>query len=905
MPPVPDPSSPSLAVSAGESSRSRRRPAVALRSQTNESFTISCGVPDSSGGIFECDYDEYRPGELQMLPEDVYPPSPRIRSLASRSNGCGARVHSGVAMVRRSQSWIGSKDGIEPTVIPLDSVYFTSEAETALGLQNGGTSPCGCAAIGLGCAVCGNPLGAMNTYCRVHAMHRAPEDFVFLTSAVTAAPSTLPPIESDAAPIPEVYTVVPPPLPSWDDWVPSEIPPSPPSGSEVELLTPPRLPRFAELGFSNPPPAPPTPRLFAPSSSSPAVSPFGPPSLVPPSRQSLLPPSPQSLQPPHTGSLLPLPPLPSSPAYLPSPAAQAAFGRLRGTPAFRRSLNMPPPSSSSTSAPREQSSASAPHNPRRPLDMVAGLDDDTPRPHPPAPPGYMESINAMYRSHLRPPVERVPGAGASGAGTDASGSSASSTIASSGSTTVGNTSTSMMSAPLTTSASPSSISARIDARARIRASTLSGGTSSASRTPLPTAALPSAPPESPAAAALPPPRPHRRHTLRRPGSVERYFNPSASTSLLAESTPAADTGGTHRDVPAPPPTVRRPRHPDHDAAVREMFAAVGVDTNSSDSSDSSDGRTEIGEQRYSWARGSFRRPDVSAGGTTQPPFIPPLSPFVPRSAASPGNRVHELDAELDALGARVAVLDAAAADVRRQVESLSSSVHAARDGVVGTVQDSVGASSPDATSTVDVTATTDATDDPHTDLVVSTRLAIAAERERLIAMQTRMIALTNTSPDASASTPSSGPTPAATSTAEELRTLLQQQTALLARVSGLVSDMTARVGEIQGGVEGTARTLLVRAQEALERADAAAPGLLARTREVLVRADSNRWQRAEEHAWIGVPPEAPSSLLVAESRRERAWRAGLEQLTRPSAPPADAVPAPVEDKPRRRIFFER
>ncbi|KAJ7100320.1 hypothetical protein C8R43DRAFT_1141358 [Mycena crocata] len=43
------------------------------------------------------------------------------------------------------------------------------------------------------------------------------------------------------------------------------------------MLTPPRLPRFAGLSSSDHPPAPPTPPRFAPSPSSPAVSPFRPP----------------------------------------------------------------------------------------------------------------------------------------------------------------------------------------------------------------------------------------------------------------------------------------------------------------------------------------------------------------------------------------------------------------------------------------------------------------------------------------------------------------------------------------------------------------------------------------------------------------------------------------------------
>ncbi|KAJ6468231.1 hypothetical protein C8R45DRAFT_464547 [Mycena sanguinolenta] len=176
----------------------RRRPAVVLRPPT----AIFCGAP-LEGEECEFEYDEYRPGRVQILPiPEDYPPPSRQKSAAprkQRSNGCGARVHSAVymcTMPRRnsSQCWYeygygingngnGSRDeerGVAPTVVPLETHYFPVEMARELNIRDDSYEidldadgvECGCFVRGVGCAVCGNPLGAIQTYCAPHSHSR-------------------------------------------------------------------------------------------------------------------------------------------------------------------------------------------------------------------------------------------------------------------------------------------------------------------------------------------------------------------------------------------------------------------------------------------------------------------------------------------------------------------------------------------------------------------------------------------------------------------------------------------------------------------------------------------------------------------------------------------------------------
>ncbi|KAJ7440508.1 hypothetical protein B0H11DRAFT_543223 [Mycena galericulata] len=236
MPPRLDPNDPNddvvASISAGESSRLRRRPVVLL-SPTMDRVTIYCGAEDvlTSGDIFQSDYDEHRPWSVQILPEDPLPPPPRCKNSITRSNGCGAPVHYGARSVRRGQRWYGWKEGLASTVVPLDSVYFPLETTKSWGPMNG-ESECGCSTSGIGCAVCGNPLGARIMRCASHSVYAAtPADrdvYTFLPSAVSPA------ISSDSNPsIPEMREppTRPASLPLSDFPMPIARPPPPPPDS--------------------------------------------------------------------------------------------------------------------------------------------------------------------------------------------------------------------------------------------------------------------------------------------------------------------------------------------------------------------------------------------------------------------------------------------------------------------------------------------------------------------------------------------------------------------------------------------------------------------------------------------------------------------------------------------------
>ncbi|KAF7353451.1 hypothetical protein MSAN_01534300 [Mycena sanguinolenta] len=206
MPPAPEPSS---RLSGNESSRPNRRPAVVLRASPPGSFAIFCGAhePITSDNILESDYDEHRPGVVQILPETLSFSSPVYKKArTTRSNGCGTRLHGAMSSPRSSQSrtvnqpqcWYGEEKNVAETVVPLERRYFPQTLWEALDLCHDiGTAACGCVMNGVGCAVCGNPLGAVQAYCSSHSFRgsnapRKGSTYIFAHSAVTAAPSSLP-----------------------------------------------------------------------------------------------------------------------------------------------------------------------------------------------------------------------------------------------------------------------------------------------------------------------------------------------------------------------------------------------------------------------------------------------------------------------------------------------------------------------------------------------------------------------------------------------------------------------------------------------------------------------------------------------------------------------------------------
>ncbi|KAF7346907.1 Leunig-like protein [Mycena venus] len=87
-------------------------------------------------------------------------------------------------------------------------MYFPQTLWKALDLRNdNGTAACGCVMNGVGCAVCGNPLGAVQTYCSTHSFRGSTalpksSTYIFVPSAVTPtpAPSSLPQVPNSNAP---------------------------------------------------------------------------------------------------------------------------------------------------------------------------------------------------------------------------------------------------------------------------------------------------------------------------------------------------------------------------------------------------------------------------------------------------------------------------------------------------------------------------------------------------------------------------------------------------------------------------------------------------------------------------------------------------------------------------------
>ncbi|KAJ6500676.1 hypothetical protein C8R45DRAFT_77057 [Mycena sanguinolenta] len=163
---------------SGEDSRLRR-----YRPERNESLAshtvLFCGA-DSTSQEAE-DWDERRPWIVEMLPETAPPPA---RKRQKRSNGCGTRIHARAVAERR---WRALLDGASLDIVGLADDYFTLDMKRELLL---GKERCGCVRSGVGCAVCGNPLGTLYTPCSrhtpsAHTSNFAGSHYTFLRAAVS------------------------------------------------------------------------------------------------------------------------------------------------------------------------------------------------------------------------------------------------------------------------------------------------------------------------------------------------------------------------------------------------------------------------------------------------------------------------------------------------------------------------------------------------------------------------------------------------------------------------------------------------------------------------------------------------------------------------------------------------
>ncbi|KAJ7841469.1 hypothetical protein B0H14DRAFT_3694112 [Mycena olivaceomarginata] len=98
-----------------------------------------------------------------------------------RSSGCGAQVHSRASP--EFDLWTGFAQRQAYTVIPLDAQYVPSEAAALLACP--GRQGCACSNEFVGCAVCGNHLGARLTLCATHVLSLGPGTSTFLPSSVS------------------------------------------------------------------------------------------------------------------------------------------------------------------------------------------------------------------------------------------------------------------------------------------------------------------------------------------------------------------------------------------------------------------------------------------------------------------------------------------------------------------------------------------------------------------------------------------------------------------------------------------------------------------------------------------------------------------------------------------------
>ncbi|KAK7008511.1 hypothetical protein R3P38DRAFT_3210790 [Favolaschia claudopus] len=217
---------PALLLAAGAQSRLRRRPAVAVHHTMLPADNADTGVAVSCGRMRGAEegqwWDQGRAGVAGMLPDEASsssaPRSERERRRemeARRSTGCAARVHARAhahVLPGGRRCWVGypnseSLEVVWHTVIPLERMYFRDAEERAmLGLDEG-QGNCACVVEAVGCAVCGNPLGALHRPCRVHQSRKGPAHYLFLPSAPTPAKA------KPTAPWPTNSTPFPQPLP--------------------------------------------------------------------------------------------------------------------------------------------------------------------------------------------------------------------------------------------------------------------------------------------------------------------------------------------------------------------------------------------------------------------------------------------------------------------------------------------------------------------------------------------------------------------------------------------------------------------------------------------------------------------------------------------------------------------
>ncbi|KAJ7879869.1 hypothetical protein B0H13DRAFT_1892032 [Mycena leptocephala] len=138
--------------------------------------TLFCGAPQP---ISAADLVSQEPWRIQILP--IEDPPPAQNRQRAKSNGCGAKLHS--AAIPKCATWSGSSGSATEVVLPLDDDYVPRELRPVMSAL---LKECGCLRNPVGCAACGNALGALNIRCALHTdveMEHVMYDF--LPSAVS------------------------------------------------------------------------------------------------------------------------------------------------------------------------------------------------------------------------------------------------------------------------------------------------------------------------------------------------------------------------------------------------------------------------------------------------------------------------------------------------------------------------------------------------------------------------------------------------------------------------------------------------------------------------------------------------------------------------------------------------
>ncbi|KAJ7831246.1 hypothetical protein B0H14DRAFT_2805394 [Mycena olivaceomarginata] len=162
---------------------------------------LSCGAEDP-GDIYQ-DHEPFRP-QILPIPLDRSPPPPSRKR--KRSNGCGTILHYG-AIVSPNNLWRAAEMIPERNIIPLENI-------------------CGCVRTGVGCAICGNPLGALFTPCPLHQQSSSGKNYYAILPSAVSPPI---PLYTPPSPVPpRVIRPLPPPPRPPTSWTRHRHPTSPP-----------------------------------------------------------------------------------------------------------------------------------------------------------------------------------------------------------------------------------------------------------------------------------------------------------------------------------------------------------------------------------------------------------------------------------------------------------------------------------------------------------------------------------------------------------------------------------------------------------------------------------------------------------------------------------------------------